>query len=137
MKNVSMSRVFLTLEMLLCFLLPTGGLFVAIAALTGYLPPWGAPISALLLTTSLVGPLGLFLAFRSIVLEHRQVSKGTVLVLCALAAWTFVGNTYFVLTVASPLSELRTIVLMAVLPVVGVAHLVYMGSEERSEPTPA
>ena len=139
MKTVSISRVVLSLEMLLCFLPPTGPLLavLVVIGLAGFSPPWGTPMSALLLTTSLVGPLGLFLAFKSIVLEQRQMSKRITLVFCALAGWTFVANTYFVLSVASPGYEFRGIMLMALLPVVGTAHLVYMANTERSELAPA
>jgi hypothetical protein len=140
LKTTRISRVALTLEMLLCFLQPTGGVLLAVisvVAIAGFSPGWGAPVSALLLSTSLVGPLGLFLAFKFIVLERPQMSKGVTLVFGVLAGWTFIGNTYFVLNFASPLSELRAIILMALLPVVGAAHLVYLASTERSELAPA
>jgi hypothetical protein len=134
LRTARISRVVLTLEMLLCFLVPTAallGLFATIV-LAGYSPFWGTPISALLLTTSLVGPLGLFLAFKSIVLEQLQMSKSITLVFSALAGWTFIGNTFFVLSIASPGYELRGIIITAILPVVGAAHLVYMANTERS-----
>ena len=129
LKTARISWVVLTLEMLLCFLVPTAALFGAIVTivLAGYPRFWSTPLSALLLT-SLVGPLGLSLAFKSIVLERPQMSKMISLVLRATAAWTFVGNTFFVLTVASPGYQLRGIILMALLPVVGA----YMANTEGS-----
>lgn len=135
LKATRISRVVLTLEMLSCFMLPTAvalGLFGAIV-FAEYPPFWGTRMSALLLTTSLVGPVGLFVAFKSIVLERRRMSKSIALAFCALAGWTLVGNTYFVLSVASPGYELRGITLLALLPIAGVAHLVYMANEGRSE----
>jgi hypothetical protein len=135
LQTTKISRVALTLEMLLCFLQPTGagllGLFTT-PLFAGH-PPFGAPISVLLVTTSFVGPLGLFLAFKFIVLAQRWMSKRITAVLCALAAWTFVGNTFFVLSVASRGFELRAFVLLALLPVVGAAHLVYLANTGRRE----
>ena len=139
LKTTRISRIVLTLEMLLCFLLPTAallGLLLAIV-LAEYPSFWGTRMSALLLTTSFVGPLGLFLAFKSIVLEQRQMSRSIALAFCALAGWTFVGNTFFVLSVASPGYELRGIILLALLPVAGAAHLIYMANTERSVLAPA
>ena len=137
--SLKTTRIVLTLEMLLCFLLPTAallGLLLAIV-LVEYPSFWGTRMSALLLTTSFVGPLGLFLAFKSIVLEQRQMSRSIALAFCALAGWTFVGNTFFVLSVASPGYELRGIILLALLPVAGAAHLIYMANTERSVLAPA
>jgi hypothetical protein len=139
LKTTRISRVVLTLEMLLCFFLPTAaflGVFVAIV-LAEYPPFWGTGMSALLVTTSFVGPLGLFLAFKSIVLEQRRMSKSITLFFCALAGWTFLGNTFFVLSVASPGYELRGIILLALLPVVGAAHLIYVANTGRSELAPS
>lgn len=139
LRTTRISRVVLTLEMLLCFLMPTAALLgqLITSVLSGFSPPWSTPLSVLLLTTSVVGPLGLFLSFEYIVLEQHQLNKGITLVFCALAAWTFVGNTFFVLSVASPGYELRGIFLLALLPVVGAAHLVYMANTERSQLVPA
>jgi hypothetical protein len=137
-KTTRISRVALTLEMLLCFLAPTallGGLATLVPA--GYSPFWGMPMSALLLTTSLVGPVGLFLAFKFVVLERRQMSRDVTRVLGASAGWAFVGNTFFALSVASPGYELRVIILYALLPVLGAAHLTYMASRDREELAPA
>jgi len=135
LKATRISRVVLTLEMLLCFLIPTQALlaaFVAIA-LPPFTPFWSTPLSALLLTTSLIGPVGLFLAFKSIVLEQRQMSKGLAVGFCGLAGWTFVGNAFFVLSIASPGYELRGVFLMALLPLVGAVHLVYLANTEKGE----
>lgn len=139
MKTVSISRVVLSLEMLLCFVVPTGTVLSGFITIifSESLQFWSTPMSALLLTTGLVGPLGLFLAFKSIVLETRQMSKRMTFVFSALAGWTFVGNTFFVLSVASPGYELRAIILMALLPAVGAAHLVYLANAERNELAPA
>lgn len=132
LRTVRISRVLLTLEMLLCFHAPAGGGLLGLLVLAGFPVPLSAPVSVLLLTTSPVGPLGLAVAFKSIVLEQPKIDTRTTLFLCALAAWTFVGNSYFALTVAAPGSVLRSFVLMAFLPLVGAAHLVYRASAGRS-----
>lgn len=139
LKTTRLSRVALTLEMLLCFVQPTGGGLLGLFsnALFGGQPPFGASVAVLLLTTSFVGPLGLFLGFNFIVLEQRSLSKRMTFVLCALAAWTFVGNTLFVLSVASPASQLRAFVLLALFPLLGAAHLVYLANAGRRELRPA
>ena len=133
LRTTRISRVLLTLEMLLCFCMPTGGGLLGLFVLAGFPVPLSAPMSVLLLTTSLVGPLGLAVAFKSIVLERPRIDRRTTVFLCALAAWTFVGNSYFALTVAAPGSVLRSFVLMAFLPLVGAAHLVYMASTGRRQ----
>ena len=139
LKTTRLSRVALTLEMLLCFVQATGGGLLGLfsSALFAGDPPFGAPVAVLLLTTSLVGPLGLFLGFKFIVLEQRWLSRRMTVVLCTLATWTFVGNTFFVLTVASPGSQLRAFVLLALLPLLGAAHLVYLANAGRRELRPA
>jgi len=116
--------------MLLCFLVPTQAL-VAVFFIADSVPFWSTGLGVLLLTTSLVGPFGLYLAFRAIVFERRQMSMSVMTLFCALAGWTFVGNIFFVLSVTSPGYEIRSIVLMALLPAVGAAHLVYMANAER------
>lgn len=135
-KTTRISRVVLTLEMLLCFLVPTQSL-LALFFIADYVPFWSTALAVLLLSTSLVGPLGLYLAFKSIVLERRQMSRSVMLLFCVLAGWTFFGNTFFVLSVTSPGYELRGIILMALLPAAGAAHLVYMANTDRSELAPA
>ena len=122
--------------MLLCFLPPTGGLFAAIFFAKN-LPLASAPMSALLLTTSLVGPVGLFLAFRAIVLEKRRMGTRIMLVFAALAAWTAFGNAVFVLFAANPIGQVRALVMLALLPAVGTAHLSLIAIRGQSERVPA
>lgn len=55
------------------------------------------------------------------------------LVFGALAVWTLIGNIIFVLTVASPGYELRGIFLMALLPIAGAAHRIYMARSDPGE----
>ena len=131
MKAVSVRRIALSVEMLFCFVPVTGGLFLA-TLFAGYLPQTTPSTSALLLTTSLVGPLGLIFAFRSIVMERRHVSTRIGIVLLALAVWTAFGNSFFVLTVADPVSDVRAIAVMALLPVAGIAHLLCMSLGQRN-----
>ena len=143
LKTTRVSRVVLTLEMLLCFMMPTAsliGLFF-LTAIQGNPEYWSTNVSSLfsilLFTTSFVGPLGLYLAFRSVVLRHRRIGKGLGFVFPALAAWTLVGNSFFVLSVSAPGYELRGIFRMAILPSIGAAHLIWMSKADRSDPAPA
>ncbi len=126
--STSISRVALTLEMLLCFGAATLLLIgLPLSAVFGAWPDvWSTRLSLLLLSTSLIGPLGLGVAFRFIVLERKDLSRTLAFVLCGLAMWTFVGNAAFSLSVASPGYQWRALTLMAVLPLVGAVHLACM-----------
>jgi hypothetical protein len=121
--------------MLFCFLFPAAGLvtpFVALMA-PGELTPWGLAMSALLLLTSILSPFAYYLAFRFVVLGKYELSKRAAAVLGGLAAWTLVGNTYFVLNIASPGFALRSVLLMAVFPALAAMHIVFMAKREQGE----
>lgn len=138
-RDARISRVALTLEMLFCFLLPCGGLLTAI--MFGFFVQnpmiFSSDMTMLLLSTSLTGPLGLYLAFRAIVLERTRISRGLMATFGALAVWSLIGNTIFVLTVANPLSVTRALILVAVVPAIGAAHLIVMSLSSPREPAPA
>ena len=135
LSTTSIARPLIAVEMLLCFLFPAVGLVMPIVAMTapGEFPPWGIAMSVLLLSTSIVSPFAYYIAFRIIVLQKRELSKRAATVLGGLAAWTLVGNSYFALSIASPGFELRSILLMAVIPALAAMHIVFMSKREQGE----
>jgi hypothetical protein len=138
--SMRISRVVLTLEMLLCFGTVAGTFFILPLSIAGGAwPQWPGPMWLLLLqfSTSLIGPAGLVMAFKYIVLERVQWNRALSATLCVLAAWTFVGNIFFALIVASPGYEWQAITLLAVLPLLGAAHLFYIAKAKRQLPAAA
>jgi hypothetical protein len=86
------------------------------------------PILLLLASVSLVGPIGLIIAVKTVVFG-RAVGRLTTAALCVLALWTFAS--YLALSLSNPgelSSGWRDIVLFAVLPGLAAAHLAYMAS---------
>ena len=133
-RTVQISRVVLTLEMLLCFAPVAATFFILPFSIAmGTEPQWMWPmwLSSLLFSTSLIGPAGLVVAFKHIVLERVHWNRAMNATLCVLAAWTFAGNIVFALIVASPGYEWRVMTLYAVLPLLGAAHLVHMANAKR------
>lgn len=133
-RTVQISRVALTLEMLLCFV-PVAATFFILPwhIAMGTEPQWMWPmwLSSLLFSTSLIGLVGLVVAFKYIVLERVHWNRAMNATLCVLAAWTFAGNIIFALIVARPGYEWRVITIYAVLPLLGAAHLVHMAKAKR------
>jgi hypothetical protein len=131
----------LGLEMIMCFMwlalmfvaLATRGLYFGF---TGPLPmdPWFFTM----LSITMVGPIGLVVAFRLVVLGRRLVSPVTKVVLCVLAAWPIVAFAGEILNRGGWLEgrpgaqaeALGLMVLFAFLPALGVAHLVYLSKAD-------
>jgi hypothetical protein len=121
-----LSRWVLSLEMLLCFV-PVTCLFEAVVSSS--IRVMASPPTALLFASAtLVGPLGLAIAIKTVVFR-RAVSRPTSAALCVLALWTFAS--YLALSSRHPAalsSDWRDIVLIAVLPGLAAAHLAFMAS---------
>lgn len=131
--SLRLSRWLLSLEMLLCFApltFFTGVLVVVL--LNGAMPTGFALLS---LSATAVGPIGLVAAFRVIVLGRVSLGRTTTFVLGLLAAWPLVAFSSLSIGGAGPIGEWwREYVLIALLPAVGAAHLVLIGTRPPKEP---
>jgi hypothetical protein len=128
------SRWVLTLEMIMCFLWLTW-MFGALASRGVYGFGGPLPIDTWFITmlfSTAAGPIGLIVAFKSIVLDRPALSRSMLVALCLPAAWTFVGFGAQLLRsdYDYPLEALGQFILFAVLPGLGVAHLVYLSKAE-------
>jgi hypothetical protein len=139
--TLRVSRWVLGLEMIMCFWWLTW-MFLALASrglyfgFAGPLPmdPWFFTM----LTVAAVGPIGSVVAFRSVVLGRRSLGRVTTVVLCVAAAWTclaFVGEIlnrggWLAGRPGAQAEALGLLVLFALLPALGVAHLVYLSRAE-------
>jgi hypothetical protein len=130
-----LSRWVLSLEMLLCFV-PVTCWFEAVISSSIRVMGW-PPILLLLASVSLVGPIGLIVAVKTVVFG-RVVGRLTTAALCVLALWTFAS--YLALSLGNPgelSSGWRDIVLFAVLPGLAAAHLAFMASAAPRSSTAA
>jgi hypothetical protein len=130
----SLPRSILVVEMLVCFL-PLTLLFSAVI-ITGF--HGGFTLAACLLYCSgtILGPLGLAAALRSVFFKAAGMSRAMIAGLCLLAAWTLAAYSAQILTFGqSHLSDWwREFVLIAVLPTLAVLHLVFINSHKRGSP---
>jgi hypothetical protein len=122
--NPRISRWVLVLEMLFCFT-PLTLLCLATFANLGRME---GKTGMLALTVAAAGPIGLIAAFKVVVLNRPSLSKFAVVALCILAAWTGVAYSLQLLAEAEPASHWRDFVLIALLPAVGIAHLLYLAT---------
>lgn len=121
--DVRISRWVLALEMLCCFT-PLTFLFIETVLNFGRLD---GRIATLALTATLIGPLGLLTAFKMVVLNRPSLSRFFAAALSATVAWTAVVVSVHHLSLGKPNADwLQSFVLIAVLPVVGIAHLLYL-----------
>jgi hypothetical protein len=134
--NQPISRWVLVVEML-CFFTP---LTLLCFAIIGYLDLMTKQQAILSLTVAAAGPVGLVVAFRTVVLNRPSLTKSAIAVLAVLAAWTMVG---YSLQLASQGGVdhwwrfWREFVLIALLPAVGIAHLIYLATHSTANPTAA
>jgi hypothetical protein len=120
------SRWVLLVEMLAFFSFPTLGLFAVLANL--------ATISGLdvvwLVSVATLGPIGLAVSFKAIVLNRPSLSKLFTWALAVLAAWTVVAYLLYMLSRSggtwTSLDWWRGYILIALLPALGTAHLIYL-----------
>jgi len=115
-------RWLLSLEMLVCFVpLTLLGVAVIGAAIRGVMP---IPSAILYLSVVAAGPVGLVMAFRKILRQNAALGKGAKVVLCMAAGWTLLGYTLQVRAANSTIAESwREFVIIALLPAIGVVHL--------------
>jgi hypothetical protein len=127
----SLPRWVLVLEMLVCFL-PLTLLFSAVV-LTGLHGGFTLPAGLLYCSGTVLGPLGLVAALRSIFFKSGGMSRAIIVALCLLAAWTLAAYSAQILTFGqSHLSDWwREFVIIAVLPTLAVIHLVFINSHRR------
>jgi hypothetical protein len=141
--TVRVSRWVLGLEMALCFV-PLTWMFAALVSRGAFGFAGPIPIDAWfvnMLFSTLAGPIGLLVAFRAVVLKHRSFDRFTLAALCLPAAWTLLqfAITFGRLMFSSgyPVEATGGLILFAILPAVGVAHLVYLTRPARQMPATA
>jgi hypothetical protein len=127
----SLPRSLFIVEMLVC-LLPLTLLFLAVVqrGLHGGFAPQAALLYG---SATILGPVGLAAALRSIFFKPGGMSRAAIAGLCLLAAWTFAAYSAQILTFGqSHLSDWwREFVLIAVLPALAVIHLIYINSHRH------
>jgi len=119
----------LALESLICFLPVTAlGVAVVIATEAGNMTELRALV---FLSAAAIGPIGLSVAFRFVVLQRAHVSRIAIAVMCVLAAWTLIAyfGTMIALSGLEPLQWWREAFLIALLPAIGAAHLAFVGRQ--------
>jgi len=115
-------RWLLSIEMLVCFV-PLTLLGVAIVA-SAAKSVMTIRDAFLYLSVAAVGPIGLVVALRKILRYGTVLGKGMVLVLCLAAGWTLLAYTIQVVIDHAPVANWwREFVLIALLPAIGVGHL--------------
>jgi len=139
--RVGISRWVLSLWMLCCFwwdamvfVSLVGSAFVGVDA-RGPVPFNGE----LWLRTMgwVLGPIGLALAFKAIVLGRPALSQTTLAILGAAALATLAEAGVVLATSAHPLENWHEYVLLAVLPLLGAAHLVHIARPGITKPATA
>jgi hypothetical protein len=120
--NFRIARWILVLEMLCCFM-PLTFLCLAVLANLGRLD---GKAGILALTVVATGPIGLILTFRLVVLSHTSLTRFATTALWILAGWTGLAYSVHVFVEPEPAHAWREFVLIAVLPLVGIAHLLYL-----------
>src|SRR5258708_36448280 len=121
-----MSRWVLTLVMLFSFT-PLTLLCLAVIANLGRME---GKKGILALTVAATGPIGFAVAFKVVVLKRASLNKIVIAALCILVAWTVLGYSLQIRAGNGPVHEWwRDFVLIALLPALGVAHLVYLATQ--------
>jgi hypothetical protein len=128
------SRWVLLVEMLAFFSFPTLGLFAVLANL--------ATISGLdvawLFSVAILGPIGLAVGFKAVVLNRPSLSKPLTWALAVLAAWTLVAYLLYMFSRSggtwTSLDWWRGYILIALLPALGTAHLIYLARSAKATP---
>jgi hypothetical protein len=124
-------RWLLGIEMLVCFVpLTLFGVAVVAAAAKGVMTIRDA---LLYLSVVAVGPIGLVIAFRKILRYDTVLRKGMVVVLCLAAGWTLLAYAlHVVINNNGPAADWwREFVVIALLPAIGVVHLLVVGNTRR------
>jgi len=125
------SRWVLALEMLCCFT-PLTLLCLATLANLGRME---GKTGIVALTVAAAGPIGLIVAFKIVVLNRPLLTKSAMAVLCVIATWTGLPYTLKILAAGELVNDWREFVLIALLPVLGIAHLLYLAKRPVSKLT--
>lgn len=133
MGNLRISRTVLTVEMLMCFGFLSMS-FIGMLFQIGNFLPFNRDLESMLFFTScMIGPIGLFFAFRLIVLKRTDLGKAMGAALIVLVTWTFMVNgiVAWILTERPGITwTWGATLLLAILPAMGVVHLIYMSNPE-------
>ena len=126
------SRWVLSLEALLCFG-PVTWLCLAVLSFS-MKGAWSAADASLYISATLIGPLGLVIAGR-VLLLGQAAGRTASAAMCVLASWTFLAYSGLIVRNEGGLSSdgWRSFVLIALLPAVASAHLLYLTRETRRE----
>ncbi len=127
--NPRISRWVLVLEMLFCFT-PLTWLCLATFANLGRMEGTTGMVA---LTVAAAGPIGLIVAFKVVVLNRPSLTKFAMAALCILAAWTGIAYALQILAEADPAGLWREFVLIALLPALGIAHLLYLATHPANK----
>jgi hypothetical protein len=132
--NPPVSRWVLCVEMLFCFT-PLSLCFLTILANLDRLSLSDREV-ALYLSTALLGPVGFAIAFKAVVLNRPALSKAAHWVLVLLSIWTLLAYPLHVLAQSGghALDWWREFVLIALLPALAAAHLIYLARSPRAAP---
>jgi hypothetical protein len=126
-----LSRWVLFVEMF-CFLaMPTFGFFDVLT------PPYYAPlrVTVFILSLALLGPVGLVVAFKTVVLNRPRLPTVAAWALRILAAWVLLADLMYLLALngAMDLDWWRGYILIALLPALAVVHLVYLSARSGTD----
>jgi hypothetical protein len=124
----------LCLEMLICFVPVT--LFFAAVISSSMRGAWSPRDALLYASAALIGPVGLAVAIRIVVLR-KVTGRAIAAASCALAVWTVVSYLAILNGQVADTSDWRSLALIALLPALATAHLAFIASETRSPRAPA
>lgn len=129
--SLRISRAVFGMEMLLCFGFLSLAFFGMLFRIGNSLPVNGSLISIVAFSSCLTGPIGLIFAFRLLVFNRTDLSKAMLAALIIPVTSTLIVNGIVMWVLAGrPLVSWawEGTLLMAILPALGVAHLIYMSS---------
>ncbi|MGH8201665.1 MAG: hypothetical protein ACREVO_15105 [Steroidobacteraceae bacterium] len=126
----NVARWLLSVEMAVC-LVPLTWLFIAIFAMTthGVMRPELAILAG---SAALLGPIGLLIGLRVILVSSSSLSRTTTTVMALLAAWTVVAYCLQVIQDGARFSDgWRDFALLVVLPTWAVLHVLQINASRR------
>jgi hypothetical protein len=125
-----LSRWVLCVEMLCFFGMPALGFLDVLT------PPYYTPLreTIFVLSFALLGPVGLAVAFRTVVLNRPALPPLVTWALGILAAWALLAFLMYLLVRngTMDLDWWRGYILVALLPALAAAHLIYLSSHSRT-----
>jgi hypothetical protein len=125
-----LSRWVLCVEMFCFLVMPTLGFFDVLT------PPYYTPLRAtiFILSMALLGPVGLAVAFKIVVLNRPELPAAAAWALRILAAWALLADLMYLLASngAMELDWWRGYILIALLPALAAIHLIYLSTRART-----